>query len=56
MSLSNIVEFGLSLLTLGAAFGLWLYAARHVEPRDVMLVLGSALVPSSRRTRREREE
>jgi hypothetical protein len=55
MSLSNIVEIGLSLLTLGAALGLWFYAARHSEPRDVMLVIGSTLAPSGRRTRRERE-
>ncbi len=51
MSLSSFLEIGLTLLTVGAAIGFWLYAARHSEPRDVMLLMGNALAP----LRRDRE-
>lgn len=52
MSLSNLFDVGLTLLTVGAALGLWIYAARHSEPRDVMLLLGTTLASS--RCNRER--
>jgi hypothetical protein len=51
MSFSNLLEIGLTLVTLGAAFGLWIYAARHSEPRDVMLLLGTTLASPTRRNR-----
>lgn len=51
MSLLNLVEIVLTLATLAVVLGLWLYAARHTEPRDVMLVLGATLAPSVRRDR-----
>lgn len=50
MSIGNILEVGFTLLGIGAVLGLWIYAARHSEPRDVMLVLATALA-SSRRDR-----
>jgi hypothetical protein len=43
MSLSSLLEIGLTLAGLGTAIGFWLYAARYAEPRDVTLVLGAAL-------------
>lgn len=50
MSIPNYFELGLTLLSVGAVIGLWIYSARNTEPRDVMLLLGSTLA-SSRRNR-----
>jgi len=55
MSISTFIEVGLTLFSMGAVIGFWIHASRHSEPRDVMLLIGSTLAPSSRCTRRERE-
>ncbi|MBL8045773.1 MAG: hypothetical protein JNL09_04485 [Anaerolineales bacterium] len=43
MSLSQLIETGFALLTVGVAIGLWFLANRHAEPRDLMLLLGASL-------------
>lgn len=55
MSISTLIEVGLTLFSMGAVIGFWIHASRHTEPRDVMSLIGSALAPTSRHTRRERD-
>lgn len=45
MSVLYFIEIGLTLLAIGGVVGLWLYAARRAAPREVMQVIGDALLP-----------
>jgi hypothetical protein len=54
MSILSFIETGLTLLGIGGVIGLWIYAARRAAPREVMLLIGAALIPSGRRTRPDR--
>jgi hypothetical protein len=50
MSLAYFVEIGLTVLVIGAALGIWIYAAGgNTKPRAVMLLLDTELAPPRRR-------
>lgn len=56
MSFNILLDIAVTVLCLGAAIGLLAYASCHATPREVMLLLGDSLAPSSRHDQRERDD